>query len=197
VARGSHVVLDVLRSDISRVIERGVFAGVIGAAVAVLLAAGARALGVDVDVEILLGTLTGRPPRTGAWVTGVVVWVALGGAVGLLYAICFERVIGRAGMRAGLAVGAMHGLVTGLALALVPPLHRLVPEQLPAPGAFMSSLGGAGVVVHAVLHLVYGAVVGEMYGPVRGAAASPAAGLTPARPRGLAARWLSRGRRAG
>ncbi len=47
--------------------------------------------------------------------------------------------------------------------AMIPVVHRLIPEQMPGPGFFLANHGTMGVVAFVVLHLVFGAVVGAMY----------------------------------
>jgi hypothetical protein len=49
---------------------------------------------------------------------------------------------------------------------MMPIMHPLVPEMMPAPGAFMANLGMMGVGAFFMLDLIYGAIVGAMYGPV-------------------------------
>lgn len=61
-------------------------------------------------------------------------------------------------------------MVAGLFMAMVPAMHPLVPEQMPAPGPFMANLGAMGIIAEFVLHAVYGGIVGGVYGPVRSAA---------------------------
>ena len=51
-------------------------------------------------------------------------------------------------------------------MAMMPAMHPLIPEQMPAPGAFMANMGLMGVIAEIMLHLIYGAIVGAMYGPV-------------------------------
>jgi hypothetical protein len=49
---------------------------------------------------------------------------------------------------------------------MMPMMHPLIPEMMPAPGTFMSNMGMMGVMAEIVLHVAYGAVVGAMYEPV-------------------------------
>jgi hypothetical protein len=42
----------------------------------------------------------------------------------------------------------------------------MIPERMPAPGAFMVNLGVIGIIAEFALHAVYGAIVGGLYGPV-------------------------------
>ncbi len=133
---------------------RAFLAGVAGAAVVTLLELVARAGGVPANLEMLVGT--------GRWLAGLVVHLAGGGGLALGYAAVFES-RGRAGWTAGVALGALQALGVGGLLGVLPRVHPLVPEILPAPGAFMSNFGSAGVALHVAGHLLFGALVGATY----------------------------------
>jgi len=47
----------------------------------------------------------------------------------------------------------------------MPAVHPLIPEIMPAPGAFTANLGTMGIAAFVILHPLYGAIVGAMYGP--------------------------------
>jgi hypothetical protein len=68
----------------------------------------------------------------------------------------------------GAAFGLAHAVIAGLGMGIVPAIHPMIPERMPAPGAFMANLGAIGIVAEFALHAVYGAIVGAMYGPVIG-----------------------------
>jgi hypothetical protein len=140
-------------------------AGVAGGAVMSVLMALARAAGVDVSFERLLGTAHGALPGPGTWLLGLVLHLALSGLLGLLYGWGLEALAPRRPWLAGLRFGAVHALLAGAALALLPSVHALMPTQIQPPGPFLVRLGLAGVLVHVVLHLAYGLVVGHTYGP--------------------------------
>jgi hypothetical protein len=142
-------------------------AGIVGGVVVSALTAAARALGVPVNFELFLGTLLGHPPSLATWLAGLAAHLLLAGLVGLVYGWGFETLSGRADWRVGLAFGVVHAVVVGLALWLLPAVHPLVAERIPAPGAFLSRFGGLGVLVEVAVHLAYGAVVGALYGPTR------------------------------
>lgn len=131
----------------------------------VLLAIG-RALGLDLPVELLLGTLTGMMPGPAVWVLGLVLHLLMSGAIALLYGLGFEYVSRRSGALPGVVFSLVHTVIGGLFLGVLPALHPLIPGVLQAPGAFMSNYGDAGVIAFVVLHAIYGATVGMMYGPV-------------------------------
>jgi hypothetical protein len=141
---------------------RAFLGGVAGAAVVTLLELIARAGGIPANLEMLIGTMLGGAPGTGRWLAGLVVHLAGGGVLALGYAAVFES-RGRAGWAAGVALGALQALVVGGLLGVLPRVHPLVPEILPAPGAFMSDFGSAGVALHVGSHLLFGALVGATY----------------------------------
>lgn len=154
-------------------------AGVAGAALmSVLMFLARTVMGMEVHLEMMLGTMIGLAPGTTAWIVGFVMHLMLGGVFALGYAWAFENLLHRAGAGAGALLGLPHVLAAGLAMGLIPMLHPLIPEQMSAPGVFMSSLGAMGVVAEVVLHVIYGAVVGVLYGPVHVPAGRPALGTT-------------------
>ena len=126
-------------------------AGVLGAVVMTVIMAMARAMGMPVNLEMMLGTMMGGPPSAAKWVMGFIMHLMAGGIFALIYAVGFEYLTHRADWLVGVRFGAMH---------------PLIPEQMPAPGAFMANLGMMGVIAEIMLHLIYGAIVGAMYGPV-------------------------------
>lgn len=140
--------------------KRAFLAGVVGGLVMAVIAK----LG-PVSLEMLLGTFL-LPRGVGAWVLGLVLHLAISGAIALLYGLGFERITHRAGPGIGAAFSLVHFAVAGLALAAIPALHPLVPEQMRAPGAFMSGIGFGGVLLLLIEHVVYGAIVGQLYGRV-------------------------------
>lgn len=141
-------------------------AGVVGGATMSLITALARTMGMPVNWELILGTFFGAPPSRTAWLTGLILFLVLSGLIALLYAIGFEHVTRRAGWSVGLVFSFVHTLVAGTLVGLVPALHPLVPESLPAPGAFMANLGTLGIGIFVLSHLIYGAIVGTLYAPL-------------------------------
>ncbi|UJR85514.1 hypothetical protein [Sandaracinus amylolyticus] len=141
-------------------IRRAFLAGVVGGAIMAVLGKV-----VPVSVEMILGTLF-LPRGVGAWVLGLVLHLVISGAIALLYGLGFERITHRATAGIGAAFSIVHVVIGGLALAALPAIHPLIPEQIRAPGMFMSSIGFGGVLLFLIEHLVYGAIVGQLYGPV-------------------------------
>ncbi|MDQ3035698.1 MAG: hypothetical protein M3Y87_25050 [Myxococcota bacterium] len=139
-------------------------AGVVGGAVMTILTAIGRLLGLDVNLEMMLGTML-LPPSAVAWIVGLAMHLLISGLIAIAYAAGFERVTHRAGASVGLAFSVIHIVIGGLFMGLVPALHRLIPEQMAAPGAFLSNHGAVGVISFLVLHAIYGAIVGAMYAP--------------------------------
>ncbi len=148
--------------------KKAVLYGFLGAGVKSLLMAMARTRGMNVDVELMLGTWVWLRPRHETITLGIALYLFLGALFGALYGWLFERVLHHGGMAAGILLAIPHTVLTGLLMALVPALHPHVPELLPAPGAYLSSFGPAGVIALLVLHLVFGAIVGGGYGHVCG-----------------------------
>ena len=141
-------------------------AGVVGGAVMSVLLAVARLLGMPVNLEVMLGTITGMSPGSGAWVLGLIMHLVISGLIALAYAFGFEHVSHRSGALPGVVFSLLHIVIGGLFMGMIPAIHPLVPERMAAPGAFMSNVGDTGVIAFVVLHAIYGAVVGVMYGPV-------------------------------
>jgi len=85
--------------------------------------------------------------------------------IALAYAWGFEHVTHRAGWATGVAFSMIHAVIGGSMFGLVPAIHWLVPEQMPAPGMFLANKGVIYVLAFFVLHALYGAVVGAIYAP--------------------------------
>lgn len=142
-------------------------AGVAGGAVMSVIMWMARTLmGMEVKLELMLGTMIGLAPDTSAWMVGFVMHLMISGLIALAYAWAFERVLHRAGAAAGATVSVVHIVIAGIFFGMLPAMHPLVPETMPGPGYFMLNLGTMGFVAFVMLHLIYGAIVGAMYGPV-------------------------------
>ena len=134
--------------------------GVVGA---VAMMAAAKALGSPVmrDLERLSGTLVFEPRTPASRMTGTAMQLVNGGllAQGYLEAMRRLRPVQR-GWQDGLAIGIMHGVVAGVVLGFVPAVHPRVPEEVAAPGLFMSGRGAQAAVTLIALHALFGAVVG-------------------------------------
>ena len=123
-------------------------------------------MGMPVNLEMMLGTMLGAQPGAGTWILGFCIHLTAGVVFALIYAWCFEHFSHRAGVWTGVAYGFAHAIFAGLLMAMMPMMHPMVPEQMPPPGAFMSGLGAAGVLMLFVEHFIFGGIAGGMYGEV-------------------------------
>jgi hypothetical protein len=145
---------------------RAVIFGVIGAGAISVASALLRAMGLGINIELILGTLFGGDPSPATFALGLAIHLGIGAAFGLLYGYLFERVWDHGGASTGMMLAVIHAALIGMAIGLTPQFHPLVPERLADPGPFFANWGVAGVVAFFGLHIVYGAVVGGGYGHV-------------------------------
>jgi hypothetical protein len=143
-------------------VGRAFLAGVVGGIVMSIGLAMGRAIGMPADLEMMLGTMM-LQPGAGAFLLGMMMHLIISGVI---YAWGFEYVTRRSSAAVGAGFGVIHGIIGGLFMSMMPMMHPLIPEHMPAPGAFMSNMGLMGVVAEMVLHVIYGAVVGAVYRPV-------------------------------
>lgn len=142
------------------------WAGVIGAAVMVLgmwIARAAGATGFNFGYfwgSMLTGTTTG-----GTWILGFVITVILGGLIALIYAAAFEA-LGRSNWGLGLLGGVVHLIIGGVLIGWISMVHPAIPQAISDPGYFTANYGSGSVVSFAILHLIYGAIVGSTYIPL-------------------------------
>jgi hypothetical protein len=142
-------------------------AGVIGAiAMSVILWIARNWMGIPAHMEMMLGTMVVPNAALTAWLVGFGIHLLIGGVLALVYAWAFEHITHRAGWLVGVGFGLIHAVIAGLGNLLIPAIHPMIPERMPAPGAFMANLGIIGIVAEFALHAVYGAIVGGLYGPV-------------------------------
>jgi hypothetical protein len=149
----------------------GALAG--GAIGTIILTSGfrvAQELGLTrMDVALLLGTVF-TAKRGAASVIGYALDFVFGLVFSLLYAAVFYAV-GHAGWALGLGLGFVHALFAGGVFlnALLPAVHPRMgtpwtdAEETPLleyPGFMLANYGRHTVLVHLVLHLAYGAIVG-------------------------------------
>jgi hypothetical protein len=135
-------------------------AGVIAALVMSAIAAVARGCDIPLDHELWIGSaLTGRDDDP-AWFLGLAIHVAAGGVFGALYARFLDSPGVAATLRTGAAFGALHAVIAGLALSLLPAVHPLMPDEIAAPGAFASNLGGIAALLFIIEHVAFGSIVG-------------------------------------
>jgi hypothetical protein len=122
-------------------------------------------LGVMAELTRLAGTVTAAPGSRASYPIGIAAQLLNGGLFGAAYHTAFERLDRQMDWRAGALVGLTHGLAAGLFLALVPALHPRVPEELPAPGAFMLNRGTSPAITFVALHGLFGAIVAAALPP--------------------------------
>lgn len=145
--------------------SKAVIAGIIGAvAMTAIMWMGRTLMGMPANLEMMLGTMFGGPPGPMKWALGFAMHLMAGVAFALIYAAIFEKVTHRAGALVGAGIGVAHTIFSGLMLGAIPMMHPLIPEQMPAPGMFMSNVP-MGVIAFFMLHIIFGAIVGGMYGP--------------------------------
>lgn len=147
-------------------VRRAITYGVLGAAAISVVSAGMRTVGVPIRLELLLGTLLGIQPGASAFVVGLAMHLAIGGAFGLLYGWLFETVWDHGGAGVGMILGVVHASLIGMAVGLTPQFHPMVPELIADPGPFFANVGTLGVMTFFGAHIVYGAIVGHGYGHV-------------------------------
>src|SRR5262245_9110619 len=96
---------------------RAFVAGVAGGAVISVLFALARELSeAPIELEMALGSIAGLGPGRGTFAIGLVTHLLASGAIGMLYALGFERVAHRANVATGLAFAVPHTLIAGVVL---------------------------------------------------------------------------------
>jgi hypothetical protein len=150
---------------------RAIVAGLVGGLAMTLFAWLVRQTGLQMNAEMMLGSMASSSPGPTTWLIGFVIHLVISALIALIYAWGFERVTHRAGLVVGLGFGVIHVVIAGIVMAMIPAIHPMIPESMPAPGAFMASMGGTFVVLFVIEHLLYGATVGAMYGPVEHPAA--------------------------
>jgi hypothetical protein len=153
-------------------VGKAIIAGVVGGVAMTVLAWLVRLAGLQMNAEMMLGSMMSSSPGATTWLIGFVMHLMISALIALAYAWGFERVTHRAGATVGLGFAVIHVIIAGMVMAMIPAMHPMIPEQMPAPGAFMANMGGTFVALFVIEHLLYGAIVGAMYGPVE----HPAAG---------------------
>nr|MBA2664226.1 hypothetical protein [Lujinxingiaceae bacterium] len=137
-----------MNSTTSINVSRAFAAGVLGGLAMTIFMAIVRLTGIPVNVEAMLGSMFGLDPMaTGTWLLGLVMHLMLSGLIALAYAWGFERVTHRAGWTTGLVFSVVHIVIAGIAMVMIPLIHALIPEMMPAPGAFMANMGVVGVLL--------------------------------------------------
>ena len=147
-------------------LARGMTFGFIGAAGISVASALLRAMGIPIDLELVLGTLAGAEPSVTTFMLGLALHLGFGTLFGMLYAWLFERVWHHGGAGTGMLLGVIHAALIGIVIGLMPRFHPLIPELVPDPGPYFANGGAITVIAFFVLHVLYGAVVGAGYGRV-------------------------------
>jgi hypothetical protein len=99
------------------------------------------------------------------WVVGIVLHLALGAFVGVVYAVVFEWAVQASGAAVGAGLGICHGLIAGLMMSGIAAMNPLeFDARIMAPGPFLQNLT-FGPFFFVLLHIIYGACVGMAYGP--------------------------------
>ncbi|HJU66481.1 MAG TPA: hypothetical protein VJ596_12415 [Gemmatimonadaceae bacterium] len=152
---------------------RAVVAGLAGGVAMTLLGWLVRQSGIELNTERMLGTMLTWPAGA-AWLVGFAMHLMLSALFALAYAWGFEHITHRAGAMVGAAFAVIHIVLAGIAMTMIPAIHPMIPEQMPAPGAFMAGMGATFVALFIIEHLLYGSIVGATYGRVGRLAGEPA-----------------------
>jgi len=128
---------------------RAFVVGIVAAAVARGLLLLLRITGLPREVMTGLGAVFGMD----TWVVGFVVYLLIGGAMALAYAVIFEWVLHQSGVGAGLLLGACNTILAGFFWA----------AHGSDPGKFWYAFGIAGTAALFLVHFVYGGLVGGLY----------------------------------
>lgn len=146
--------------------KRAFLFGILGAGAISVASAILRAIGLPIQLELILGTATGMAPGSGAFALGLAIHLAIGGAFGLLYGWLMETVWDHGGAAMGMILGVIHAALIGMAVGLTPQFHPYIPERMADPGPFFANIGVPGVLCFFGIHILYGAIVGHGYGHV-------------------------------
>lgn len=143
---------------------RAALVGVAGALAMTALMLVLRAVGAtSMNFETMLGSMFTTDLGLGTWVLGLAIHLGFGALFGIAYALGMEG-LRRQNAGIGLAFALIHTVVSGWVLPQLMLIHPLVRSgQMQNPGFLASSYGAGQVVVFALLHLLYGAVVGALY----------------------------------
>ncbi len=145
-----------------------IIAGIVGTVVMTLVMQMAPRMGLPkMDIVGLLGSMFGAP---GNRALGLLLHGMMGIVFALIYAALWAAGWGAPTWLYGLVFGAIHWLIVGAIMAGMPMLHAGIRSgQVPAPGAYMTRLGGAQAFMGGLMgHLLYGLVVAWLYGALAG-----------------------------
>lgn len=108
-------------------------AGLVGGVAMTALGWLVRQVGLEMNAEMMLGTMVSTPGVT-AWMIGLLMHLTISALIALAYAWGFEHVTHRAGAAVGLGFAVIHIVIAGVVMAMIPAMHPMIPEQMPAPG---------------------------------------------------------------
>jgi hypothetical protein len=148
-------------------IGRAFVGGVVGGAVMTLFLALGRASGVPFTLEAVLGMVCGGAPTRLAWACGFSVHLAFSGLVGIAYAAAFELIAQRASWRLGVLVSIAHSVIAWAGITFVSGVRPFGTSLV-----HLFTPGEATFLAFAVVHAIYGAVVGGVYGPTHASLAA-------------------------
>lgn len=150
-------------------IVMAVISGLIATAVMTLLMTVAPMMGMPkMDMPGLLGSMFGAP---GNRMMGLVMHFMMGVIFGVIYAVLFSAITGTDVIVLGLVFGIVHWLIAGAMTGMMPMMHAGIKSgDVPAPGIFMTKLGGMmGFVGGLMGHVVFGLVFALAYRTLVGA----------------------------
>jgi hypothetical protein len=127
---------------------RAFLAGVVAAAVAIVVMLLLRTAGLPLDIPARLAMMFGAS----GWVPGVMFYLLAGGVIALVYAVVFEWAFNQAGVGPGILLGAWNTIFAGF-------FWQFGSD----PGRFWQHFGAAGMASLFLIHFVYGGVVGGIY----------------------------------
>lgn len=153
-------------------LAKGFVGGVLAAAATSFAAAAARGLGLPLNLELVLGSALTEQTGVVTWVLGFSVYLLFGGLAGFLYGIA-AWIVRRTGALAGALLGLGHLVVDGVGIGWLGEAHPLMPALMAAPGPFYADAGAETALAFALLHVLYGALVGHVLAPARPPAPAP------------------------
>ncbi len=142
---------------------RAMMGGAIGAIAVTFYNLTLRWLGMQIDIEMILGTLFGGMPGPGMWWIGFGIHVVMGMIFGVIYAFFFELGTRRTGWLAGVKIAVLQIIVSGFLYGFFPVISPVIPHYLNAPGYFMAHHGFTYIIAFTGMYLLFGIVMGLTY----------------------------------
>lgn len=134
-------------------------AGILGAAVMAVFIYIFKAVGYNLDIPWLLGTLYVDPEkRNKAYATGMTLHLLLGAFWGALYVFSLTAMVVPPDWPAGILYGTSHGIFIGAMIGIISSDHPHVGEgkAMSDPGMFGHRWGIGVSVILLVTHILYG-----------------------------------------